>query len=109
MGLMTTVQLRITGYPTHRKNKAFIFSKETNLTLKGCGGGVSFPPFIGRGLGREVLVFHFALSNIEAVFKLHLFPWCPIVNLCCMLGPCAFLKANLAISTPLFSPSLLSL
>ena len=63
MGLMATMQLRITGYPTYSKNKVFIFSKETNLTDKGCGSGVSFSLFIGTGLGREVLLFHFVLSN----------------------------------------------
>ena len=103
-GLMTTMQLRITGYPTYRKNKVFIFSKETNLTDQGCWSGVSFSLFIYTGLGREVLLFHFVLSNTEAVFKLHLFPWCPIVYLCCMLSPCAFLKADLEISSPLPFP-----
>ena len=104
MGLMTTMQLRITGYPTYSKNKVFIFSKETNLTDQGCGSGVSFSLFSDTGLGSEVLLFHFVLSTIEAVFKLHLFPWCPIVYLCCTLGPCAFLKAYLEISTPLPFP-----
>ena len=34
-----------------------------------------FPPFIGTRLGIEALQFHLVLSDIEAVFKLHLFPW----------------------------------
>ena len=35
------------------------------------------------GLGREVLLSHFVLSNIDAVFRLHFVPWFSTVSLGC--------------------------
>ena len=64
-----------------------------------------FPPFIGTRLGIEALQFHLVLSDIEAVFKLHLFPWFSIVYLYCMSCPCVFFKRF----EDLFPPIVLSL
>ena len=64
-----------------------------------------FPPFIGTRLGIEALQFHFVFSDIEAVFKLHLFPWFSIVYLYCMSCPCVFFKRF----EDLFPPIILSL
>ena len=76
----------------------------TNLTDQGCGSN-AFSPFIGTRLGIEALQFHFVLSDIEAVFKLHLFPWFSIVYLYCMSCPCVFFKRF----EDLFPPIVLSL